>query len=237
MGNNTRVGLAALVAAPFIGVMATGAAIAEPQTCTVNTARVAANEGDFDTLCGCSQVTRGFVSHLQKRSDFASILQNTSAQCPGLAQLLSDLPTASISNTNAGEERSRDPSSNSVGSSENGSSGNGGGSSGGNGDPGDGGSSPGDGGGKGGGKGGHGGGDKPGKGGGKGGHGGGDKPGKGGGKGGHGGGDKPGKGGGKGGHDGGDKPGKGGAKGNNGGGNGPEGASPGRGKNANNDER
>ncbi len=244
MGNNTRVGLAALVAAPFIGVMATGAAIAEPQTCTVNTARVAANEGDFDTLCSCSQVTRGFVSHLQNRSDFASILQNTSAQCPGLTQLLSDLPTASISNTNAGEERSRDPSSNSVGSSENGSSGNGGGSSGnsdgssgGNGDPGDGGSSPGDGGGKGGGKGGHGGGDKPGKGGGKGGHGGGDKPGKGGDKGGHGGGDKPGKGGGKGGNDGGDKPGKGGAKGNNGGGNGPEGASPGRGKNANNDER
>ncbi len=201
MGNNTRVGLAALVAAPFIGVMATGAAIAEPQTCTVNTARVAANEGDFDTLCSCSQVTRGFVSHLQNRSDFASILQNTSAQCPGLTQLLSDLPTASISNTNAGEDRSSDPSSNSgdangSGSSDNsgGSPGNSGGNSGGSSDPGDGGNSPGDGGGKGG----HGGGDKPGKGGGKGGHGGGDKPGKGGGKGGHHGGDKPGKGGGKG---------------------------------------
>ncbi len=197
MGNNTRVGLAALVAAPFIGVMATGAAIAEPQTCTVNTARVAANEGDFDTLCGCSHVTRGFVSHLQTRSDFASILQNTSAQCPGLTQLLSDLPTASISNTNAGEDRSSDPSSNSgdangSGSSDNsgGSPGNSGGNSGGSSDPGDGGNSPGDGGGKGG----HGGGDKPGKGGGKGGHHGGDKPGKGGGKGG----DKPGKGGGKG---------------------------------------
>ncbi len=201
MGNNIRFGLAALVAAPFIGVMATGAAIAEPQTCTVNTARVAANEGDFDTLCGCSHVTRGFVSHLQNRSDFASILQNTSAQCPGLTQLLSDLPTASITNTNAGEDRSSDPSSNSgvsngSDSSGNGggSSGNSGGSSGGSSDPGDGGNSPGDGGGKGGGKGGHGGGDKPGKGGGKGGHGGGDKPGKGGGKGG----DKPGKGGGKG---------------------------------------
>lgn len=195
MGKNIRVGMAALVAAPFIGFMTPGAAIAEPQVCSVNTARSAANEGDFDTLCGCSHVTRGFVTHLQKRSDFDSILQNTSAQCPGLTQLLSDLPTASIASSNGGEDRSSDPSSQSSRSSSNGNSGNNGGNQGGSGDPGNGGDQPGDNGGNGG--------DKPGKGGGK----GGDKPGKGGGKGG---GDKPGKGGGKGG---GDKPGKGGGKG------------------------
>ncbi|WP_052265244.1 hypothetical protein [Ruegeria sp. ANG-R] len=189
MGKNKRVGLAAFVAAPFIGFMATGVAAAEPQICTVNTARLAANEGDFDTLCGCSHVTRGFVTHLQKRSDFDSILQNTASQCPGLTQLLTDLPTASIASTNGGEDRSSDRPSQSSGTSGGGNSGNTGGGQGGSGDPGEGGDKPGDGGGKGGG------GDKPGKGGGKG--GGGDKPGKGGGKGG--GGDKPGKGGGKGG--------------------------------------
>ncbi len=215
MRRNTRVGMAALVAAPFIGLIATGAAMAESQVCTVNTARVAANNGDYDTLCECSQVTRGFVSYLQKRSDFDTILQNTSTQCLGLAELLTDLPTATISNTSFGEDRSSDRSNSTseaggAGISDNDSggdtdSGNNSGNDSGD-TPGDGGGEPGDGGGK------------PGKGGGKGGHGS-DKPGSGG----HG--DKPGKG-----------NGKGGAKGNNGGGNGAEGASPGRGKNANNDE-
>ncbi|WP_299659253.1 hypothetical protein [uncultured Ruegeria sp.] len=227
MGKTIRVGMAALVAAPFIGVISSSAAVAEPQTCTVNTARSAANEGDYGTLCGCSHVTQGFVTHLQRRSDLPSILQNTAAQCPGLTDLLIDLPTASISNASSGEGRNSDPASRSAaaGDDENPDANSGGGTSpgGGGGTPGNGGDAPSDGGDSPG----DGGGGKPGD--------GGDKPGKGGGKGGHGG-DKPGKGGGKGGH-GGDKPGKGGgAKGNNGGGNGPEGASPGRGKNANNDE-
>ncbi|WP_029621981.1 hypothetical protein [Ruegeria conchae] len=209
--------MVALVAAPFIGVMSSSAAVAEAQVCTVNTARSAANSGDYGSLCDCSHVTPGFIKHLQKRSDLPDILQNTSALCPGLTNLLVDLPTASITGASTGEDRSSDPNLRSAvaekdedtgpnagggtGAGEGDTPGNGGGEPGDGGDnPGDGGSNPGDGG------------DKPGK--------GGDKPGKGGGKGGHGG----------------DKPGKGGAKGNNGGGNGSEGASPGRGKNANNDE-
>ncbi len=217
MGKSTKTGMTALVAAPFIGVMSSSAAVAEAQVCTVNTARSAANSGDYGTLCNCSHVTPGFVKHLQKRSDLPDILQNTSALCPGLTNLLVDLPTASVIGASTGEDRSSDPNLRSavaakdedtgpntgggLGSGEGDTPGNGGGEPGDEGDnPGDGNSNPGDDGGK------------PGK--------GGDKPGKGGGKGGHGG----------------DKPGKGGAKGNNGSGNGSEGASPGRGKNANNDE-
>ncbi len=231
MGKSTKTGMTALVAAPFIGVMSSSAAVAEAQVCTVNTARSAANSGDYGTLCDCSHVTPGFVKHLQKRSDLPDILQNTSALCPGLTNLLVDLPTASVTGASTGEDRSSDPNLRSAvaekdedagpntgggaGSGEGDTPGNSGGEPGDGGDnPGDGGTNPGDDG------------DKPGK--------GGDKPGKGDGKPGNGG-DKPGKGGGKGGH-GGDKPGKGGAKGNNGSGNGSEGASPGRGKNANNDE-
>lgn len=215
--------MAAWVVAPFLGVATASAAMAEPQVCNANTARIAANTGDYAALCGCSQVTPSFLSHLQQRADFGSVIANTSQQCPGLANLLSDLPTGSISNANSFDGRENDPSgfqpASSTGPSASGGSGSGGGNSGpgnggGNDDPGDGGSDdPGNGGGN----------DDPGNGGGKPGDGGG-KPGKGG--------DKPGKGDGK--------PGKGGdhggGKGNNGGGNGSEGSSPGRGNNANNDE-
>ncbi len=217
MGKSMKTGMVALLAAPFIGVMSSSASVAEAQVCTVNTARSAANSGDYGTLCDCSHVTPGFVKHLQNRSDLPDILQNTSALCPGLTNLLVDLPTASVTGASTGEDRSSDPNLRSAvaekdedaGPNTGGSPGSGEGDTPGNsgGEPGDGGDNPGDGG------------SNPGD--------GGDKPGKGG--------DKPGKGGGKGGH-GGDKPGKGGAKGNNGGGNGSEGASPGRGKNANNDE-
>lgn len=223
--------MAAWVVAPFLGVAAASAAMAEPQVCNANTARIAANNGDYAALCGCSQVTPSFLSHLQTRADFGSVLANTSQQCPGLANLLSDLPTGSISNANSFDGRENDPSgfqpASSTGPSAGGGSGSGGGNSGpgnggGNDDPGDGGSDdPGNGGGN----------DDPGNGGGKPGDGGG-KPG---GKPGHGDG-KPGKGGGHGGGKGKHGDGKGGGKGNNGGGNGPEGSSPGRGNNANNDE-
>ncbi|WP_170581734.1 hypothetical protein [Ruegeria arenilitoris] len=248
MFKSSKSGMAAWVVAPFLGVAAASAAMAEPQVCNANTARIAANDGDYATLCGCSQVTPSFLSHLQQRADFGSVLANTSQQCPGLANLLSDLPTGSISNANSFDGRENDPSgfqpASSTGPSAGGGSGSGGGNGGpgnggGNDDPGDGGSDdPGNGGGNddpgnGGGKPGDGGG-KPGK--------GGDKPGKGGGKPGHGDG-KPGKGGGHGGGKGkngdgkgGGKGNNGGGKGNNGGGNGPEGSSPGRGNNANNDE-
>lgn len=223
MFKSSKSGMAAWVVAPFLGVATASAAMAEPQVCNANTARIAANTGDYAALCGCSQVTPSFLSHLQQRADFGSVIANTSQQCPGLANLLSDLPTGSISNANSFDGRENDPSgfqpASSTGPSASGGSGSGGGNSGpgnggGNDDPGDGGSDdPGNGGGN----------DDPGNGGGKPGDGGG-KPGKGG--------DKPGKGDGK--------PGKGGdhggGKGNNGGGNGSEGSSPGRGNNANNDE-
>ncbi|WP_170340017.1 hypothetical protein [Ruegeria arenilitoris] len=239
MFKSSKSGMAAWVVAPLLGVAAASAAIAEPQVCNANTARVAANNGDYAALCGCSQVTPSFLSHLQQRADFGSVLANTSQQCPGLANLLSDLPTGSISNANSFDGRENDPSgfqpASSTGPAAGGGSGSGGGNSGpgnggGNDDPGDGGSDdPGNGGGKPGD-----GGSKPGK--------GGDKPGKGGGKPGHGDG-KPGKVGGHGGGKGkngdgkgGGKGNNGGGKGNNGGGNGPEGSSPGRGNNANNDE-
>lgn len=199
-------GLVALVSAPILGLMAASAAMAEPEICNRNTARIAANGGDMDTLCGCSHVTPGFLTQLQRHADFGNVLQATSAQCPGLAGLLTDLPTGSITTASTEDGRSNDPglvwSGGNSGPNPN--------TGGGGDDPGDG-DDPGNGPGKpghGGGKPGHGGG-KPGHGGGKPGDGGG-KPGDGGGKPGHGGGDKPGKGGGKPGHGGGDKPGKGG---------------------------
>lgn len=235
MSKSTKQKLGALTAVPFMGILMVGSAAAAPETCNWKTARDYANAGDYAALCDCAQVTPSFLERLQSRSDFETTLTVTGAQCPGLAALLTDLPTASISNaaSTLGEDRSSDRNAPGAGQvadagSGGGSAGPGGGGgndgpgdSGGNDGPGDGGGNdgPGDGGGS----------DGPGDGGGKPGEG---KPGKGGGKGG----DGPGKG--KGGGKGGDGPGKGkgGGKGNNGHGNGSEGSSPGRGNNANDDE-
>ena len=217
MQKSKRVVMAAWVAAPIFGVLAAGSAAAAPEVCNWKTARDAANSGDYTTMCDCTHVTPSFLQRLQNRSDFSTTLQNTGAMCPGLASLLTDVPTASIG-TAAGSSRGEDRGSDQFAQvspadpGDNGSSGpgNGGGNPGdggndgpgnGGGDgPGDGGDGPGDGGdGPGDGGGGNGpgkGGDGPGKGGGK----GGDGPGKGRGKGGHGGGKGgDGKGGGKGG--------------------------------------
>lgn len=131
--------MAAWVVAPFLGVAAASAAMAEPQVCNANTARIAANDGDYASLCGCSQVTPSFLSHLQQRSDFGSVLANTSQQCPGLANLLSDLPTGSISNANSFDGRENDPSGFQPASNTGPSAGGGSGSGGGNSGPGNGG--------------------------------------------------------------------------------------------------
>ncbi len=232
---SSKPALIAWIAAPTLGVMASGAALAQPQVCDAKTARIAANAADYGAMCACTHVTPSFLSHLQNRPDFETTLANTAGQCPGLAGLLSDIPTAAISGPSNFEGREEDFASSAPGADTDPGRGNPG-----NDDPnsgsdnpgGDGGTGPGDspgtgddGPGGGDGKPGNGG-DKPGK--------GGDRPGKGGDKPGKGHDGKPGKGGPGGGH--GDKPGKGGGKGNNGGGNGSEGSSPGRGHNANDDE-
>ena len=102
--------LSALVAAPFMGVFLAGSASAAPEVCNWRTARDLANAGDYTALCECAQVTPSFLERLQKRSDFETTLQVTGAQCPGLAELLTDLPTASTSTSFRGEDRDSDPS-------------------------------------------------------------------------------------------------------------------------------
>lgn len=89
------VSMIALATLPFLSLSAAQTAIAQEQICSRSTAREAASAQDYQTLCDCGVVTRGFLNVLQQRSDFADTLQNTSALCPGLASLLSDLPTAS----------------------------------------------------------------------------------------------------------------------------------------------
>lgn len=201
------------VAVPIIGLLTAGTALAQPEVCDARTARMAANAGDFATICACTHVTPSFLARLQNRSDFDRTLGFTAEQCPGLAALLSEIPTAALLASDSSDGRNEDVAGASTGSQLN-SGGENPGTGGdepaesGNDGPGNAGTEPGGGPGD---SGGDAPGDKPGK--------GGDKPGKGS--------DKPGKGGDKG---------NGGTKGNNGGGNGPEGSSPGRGHKANDDE-
>ena len=100
----------ALVAAPFMGAFLAGSAAAAPEVCNWRTARDLANAGDYTALCECTQITPSFMERLQMRSDFETTLQVTVAQCPGLAELLIDLPSASISTAVRGEDRNSDPS-------------------------------------------------------------------------------------------------------------------------------
>ncbi|MES0824119.1 hypothetical protein [Ruegeria sp. SCP11] len=148
MGKSLKLGIPALVAAPLLTVMAASNAAAAPEVCNWKTARDAANRGDYQAMCDCQQVTPSFLERLQSRSDFATTLRNTSAQCPGLAALLTDQPTGSIgASGNAGENRGGEQSAG-LGSNTGGGGGNPGGGNPGDGgsDPGDGGSDPGDGG-------------------------------------------------------------------------------------------
>jgi hypothetical protein len=210
MLKSTKQKLGALAIAPFVGVFMVGSAAAAPETCNWKTARDLANAGDYAGLCDCAQVTPSFLERLQRRSDFETTLSVTGAQCPGLATLLTDLPTASVQvASNRGEDRSSNGPGNVGGGGPAGDGGPGGDDG-----PGDGGDGPGDGGGDGPGN----GGDGPGNGGNGGNNGG---PGNGNGNGGNpgnGGGNNGGSGPGTG--NGGGNNGQGGGSGNGGGGNG-----------------
>ncbi len=134
--------LGALAIAPFVGVFMVESAAAAPETCNWKTARDLANAGDYAGLCDCAQVTPSFLERLQRRADFETTLSVTGAQCPGLATLLTDLPTASVQATsNQGEDRSSDSPGNVGGGGPAGDGGPGG-----NDGPGDGGDGPGNGG-------------------------------------------------------------------------------------------
>ncbi len=89
--------IAAAVAVQMVGVTAAQAA------CTVSTARQAASSPEI--LCECDAVTSGMIRYIQRRADFGNFLARTGAECPQLAALLSDLPTAS---TGFADQRSGD---------------------------------------------------------------------------------------------------------------------------------
>jgi len=46
-------------------------------------------------LCGCKTVTTGMVRHIQRHRDFSEFLSTTYRECPQLAAVLSNFPTAS----------------------------------------------------------------------------------------------------------------------------------------------
>ncbi len=136
------------VSLPLLGmtVVAPGIAMASSsgQLCDRSFARNAATELDIDSLCGCDTITTGFIERIQRHKNFDEILQQTSETCPGLATILADLPTASISAISTdrnGEDRDSDENPDEDG----GNPGNGGGRKPGvgNEEPGDGGENPG----------------------------------------------------------------------------------------------
>ncbi|WP_139280771.1 hypothetical protein [Shimia gijangensis] len=61
--------------------------------CTASTARQIESPAE---LCACDIVTKRMIRYVQRRSDFADILSETSEMCPQVAAVLSDLPTATI---------------------------------------------------------------------------------------------------------------------------------------------
>ncbi len=72
-------------------VLATAGVAPAAQRCTGFTA---ISTSSADVLCGCTTVTTGFIRAVQAKNSFPSILAATSTQCPGLANVLSDQPTA-----------------------------------------------------------------------------------------------------------------------------------------------
>ncbi|WP_170476637.1 hypothetical protein [Ruegeria arenilitoris] len=112
MSESYRKVLGAAIAAPALGAMMLGSAEAAQDVCDWRTARNIASSGNYAALCDCTHVTPSFIKRLQNRADFSDTLQATSAQCPGLTELLTDLPTANLTNAQAagtgGENRDSD---------------------------------------------------------------------------------------------------------------------------------
>lgn len=91
------------VFAAAVAVQMSGVSAAQADACSVSTARQAA--GSPEILCECDSVTSSMIRYIQRRADFEDFLARTGAQCPQLAALLSDLPTASTGPT---DDRSGD---------------------------------------------------------------------------------------------------------------------------------
>lgn len=80
------------LAMPVLGGIGPGQAFSQTQ-CTSATARASM---DAEVLCGCNSVTREMISYIQQHRDFEIVLTQTFQQCPALANLLGDVPTASV---------------------------------------------------------------------------------------------------------------------------------------------
>lgn len=81
-------------------LLAPFAALAEvptvPETCNVRFSESVLRSESLTTLCGCSRVTRGFVSSLQRSDVFADVLNATGQNCPALATILTETVTATV---------------------------------------------------------------------------------------------------------------------------------------------
>ncbi|MBY6047642.1 hypothetical protein [Vannielia litorea] len=64
---------------------------AEGKRCTGST-----TYASVDALCGCAVVTQSFIRHVQRSPQFPELLGAIESQCPKLAIVLTDLPTAAI---------------------------------------------------------------------------------------------------------------------------------------------
>ena len=77
-----------------MAVSVSGAEAAVGKRCTSDFAKSAMSSADPMEICSCEVVTLGFVRYLQNRSEFGDILEQTADQCPALATVLSETPTA-----------------------------------------------------------------------------------------------------------------------------------------------
>ncbi|MDV7144276.1 hypothetical protein R3X27_16445 [Tropicimonas sp. TH_r6] len=62
--------------------------------CTIAFGNSAINQGRASELCNCTGITRGLVRNIQRRSDFVDLLDEFNSSCPGLGNILGDVPTA-----------------------------------------------------------------------------------------------------------------------------------------------
>lgn len=76
-----------LAAAALLGA----ASPAQAQRCT---ALAATGVGSVTQLCACTTVTPGFLRGIARKPAFPALLARAETACPGMARLLSDMPTA-----------------------------------------------------------------------------------------------------------------------------------------------
>ncbi len=74
-------------------------AVDAAQLCDRDFALQTLSSGNLETFCACETISTALIRAVQRSDDFADVLSITSNKCPAIETILSEVTTASVSDT------------------------------------------------------------------------------------------------------------------------------------------